>query len=116
MSVFNVFFQHYPVAQLDQLSHLPTKTGDSRYKDVGVMCRTSRNCSKTTEKFQRLLYKTVESKYLGTYKLLDHKVCVDGSQPQTVNSLRAVVYQVSVFTRAFFLERDVSARSPFYCL
>ncbi|XP_056892593.1 microtubule-associated protein 9 isoform X1 [Takifugu flavidus] len=75
---------HYPVAQLDHLSHLTTKTDDSR---------TSRNCSKTTQKSQRLLYKTVESKYLGTCKLLDHKVCVDGSQPQTVNSLRAVVYQ-----------------------
>lgn len=113
MSVFNVSFQNYPVAQLDQLSHLTTKTGDSRYKDVGVMCRTLRNHSK---KSQRLLYKTVESKYLGTCKLLDHKVCIDGSQPQTVNSLRAVVYQVSVSTRAFFLESNVSAHSPIYCL
>lgn len=69
------------------------------------MCRMS-NCSTkdiTRTKSQRSFHKKVESKYLGTCRFLDHKVSTDKSQPQTVDSLRAAVYQVSVFTRVVYL-------------
>lgn len=65
------------------------------------MCRKSRCHLKTPQKPQTL-YKNVESKYLGMCKLLDHKVCVEESQPQTVDALRAVVYQVSVHFLLFY--------------
>lgn len=82
-----------------------------------MMCRKWRFPSKTPQKSQRPFYKKVESKYLGTCKLLDQKVSLEGSQPQTVNTLRAAVYQVSLFTRVGFLKATVIAPlSSFHCL
>lgn len=82
-----------------------------------MTCRTSSFHSKTPQKSQKQFYKNMESKYLGTCKLLDRKVSLEGSQPQTVNVLRAAVYQVSAFIRFVFLKAKVIAPSPsFYYL
>uniref|UniRef100_A0A8D3AF04 Microtubule-associated protein 9 n=1 Tax=Scophthalmus maximus TaxID=52904 RepID=A0A8D3AF04_SCOMX len=52
--------------------------------------------SKTTPRCQSACSRKVESKYLGTLKVLDRKVSLQESQPQAADSLRAAIYQVSV--------------------
>uniref|UniRef100_A0A3Q3W5H7 Uncharacterized protein n=1 Tax=Mola mola TaxID=94237 RepID=A0A3Q3W5H7_MOLML len=55
---------------------------------------TSSSHSKTSQRSQSLCPKKVESKYLGSLKVLDRKVCLQDSQPQAADCLRAAVYQV----------------------
>ncbi|XP_041840299.1 microtubule-associated protein 9 [Melanotaenia boesemani] len=68
----------------DQLSHAPEKSFDTR---------TSSSRSKSSERSQSVCSKKVESKYLGTLKVLDRKVSLQESQPQAADSLRAAIYQ-----------------------
>ncbi|XP_029290683.1 microtubule-associated protein 9 [Cottoperca gobio] len=65
-----------------KLSHVHEKPFDTR---------TSSSHSKRS---QSVCSRKVESKYLGTLKLLDRKVSLQESQPQTADSLRAAIYQV----------------------
>lgn len=67
-----------------QLSDVHEKSFDTR---------TSSSVSKTTQRPQSVCSRKVESKYLGTLKLLDRKVSLQESQPQAADSLRAAVYQ-----------------------
>ncbi|XP_070684502.1 microtubule-associated protein 9 [Pempheris klunzingeri] len=67
-----------------QLSHVHQRSFDTR---------TSSSHSKTTQRSQSLPSMKVESKYLGTLKVLDRKVSQQESQPQAADSLRAAVYQ-----------------------
>ncbi|KAJ4945185.1 hypothetical protein JOQ06_013720 [Pogonophryne albipinna] len=55
--------------------------------------RTSSSLSKTTQRSQSACSRNVESKYLGSLKLLDRKVSLQESQPQTADSIRAAIYQ-----------------------
>ncbi|XP_037620553.1 microtubule-associated protein 9 [Sebastes umbrosus] len=55
--------------------------------------RTSSSHSKTTQRSQSVCSRKVESKYLGTLKLLDRKISLEESQPPAADSLRAAVYQ-----------------------
>lgn len=63
-----------------------------------MLIRTSSVQSKTTQRSQSVCSKNVESKYMGTLKVLDRKVSLQGSQPQAADSLRAAIYQVSAIT------------------
>ncbi|XP_042341735.1 microtubule-associated protein 9 [Plectropomus leopardus] len=67
-----------------QHSHADEKSFDTR---------TSSSLSKTTQRPQSVCSRKVESKYLGSLKLLDRKVSLQESQPQEADSLRAAVYQ-----------------------
>ncbi|XP_044047075.1 microtubule-associated protein 9 isoform X2 [Siniperca chuatsi] len=68
----------------DQLSHVHEKSFDTR---------ASSSHSQTTQRSQSVCSKKVESKYLGTLKVLDRKVSLQESQPQAADSLRAAIYQ-----------------------
>ncbi|XP_061586096.1 microtubule-associated protein 9 [Cololabis saira] len=70
--------------QKDQLSHSPEKSFDTR---------TSSPHSKTIERSQSVCSRKVESKYLGSLKVLDRKVSLQDSEPQVGDSVRAAVYQ-----------------------
>ncbi|XP_071361420.1 microtubule-associated protein 9 [Trachinotus anak] len=67
-----------------QLSHTQEKSFDTR---------TSSSQSKTTHRSQSACSRKVESKYLGTLKVLDCKVSLQESQPHAADSLRAAIYQ-----------------------
>ncbi|XP_040001063.1 microtubule-associated protein 9 [Xiphias gladius] len=69
---------------LAPLSHTLEKSFDTR---------TSSSHSKITQKSQSTCSRKVESKYLGTLKVLDRKVSQQESQPQAADSLRAAIYQ-----------------------
>lgn len=56
-----------------------------------------------THRSQSACSRNVESKYLGTLKVLDRKVSLQESQQQAADSLRAAVYQVSVIISQSFL-------------
>lgn len=80
----DVFEESPGSAQCDQPSGMGAETfgrGTLRFQ------------SKAPQKPPRLLYKDVQSKYLGTCKFLDDKVCVEETQPETVESIRAATYQ-----------------------
>ncbi|XP_073330677.1 microtubule-associated protein 9 [Pagrus major] len=66
----------------DQLSCVHDKSFDTR---------TSSSHSKTTQRSQSACSRKVESKYLGSLKVLDRKI--SESQPQAADSLRAAIYQ-----------------------
>uniref|UniRef100_UPI0037E812C3 microtubule-associated protein 9 isoform X2 n=1 Tax=Semicossyphus pulcher TaxID=241346 RepID=UPI0037E812C3 len=68
----------------DQLSHVQGKSFDSR---------TSSSHSKITQRSHSVCSQKVESKYLGSLKVLDRKVSLEESQPQAADSLRAAIYQ-----------------------
>ncbi|KAM6939710.1 microtubule-associated protein 9 [Xenentodon cancila] len=70
--------------ETDQLSHSPEKSLDTR---------SSSPHSKTAVRSQSVCSRKVESKYLGTLKVLDRKVSLQDSQPQVGDSVRAAVYQ-----------------------
>ncbi|XP_026214746.1 microtubule-associated protein 9 [Anabas testudineus] len=55
--------------------------------------RASSAQSKTTQRSQSVCSRKVESKYLGTLKILDRNVSLQESQPQVADSLRAAIYQ-----------------------
>lgn len=64
--------------------------------ELSVLCFMSlSSLCKSVQRSQSVCSKKVESKYLGTLKVLDLKVPQD-SQPQAADSLRAAIYQVSV--------------------
>ncbi|GAA6232953.1 microtubule-associated protein 9 [Lates japonicus] len=67
-----------------QLSHTQEKSFDTR---------TSSSHSKTTQRSQSACSRKVESKYLGTLRVLDRKVSLQESDPQAADSLRAAIYQ-----------------------
>ncbi|XP_045904071.1 microtubule-associated protein 9 isoform X1 [Micropterus dolomieu] len=68
--------------------------GDSRdVHEKSIDTRASSSQSKTTQRSQSVCSKKVESKYLGTLKVLDRKVSLQESQPQEADSLRAAIYQ-----------------------
>ncbi|XP_034441572.1 microtubule-associated protein 9 [Hippoglossus hippoglossus] len=67
-----------------QLSHTQEKLFDTR---------TSSSNSKITQRCQSACSRKVESKYLGSLKVLDRKVSLHESPPETADSLRAAVYQ-----------------------
>uniref|UniRef100_A0A4W6BNL9 Microtubule-associated protein 9 n=1 Tax=Lates calcarifer TaxID=8187 RepID=A0A4W6BNL9_LATCA len=67
-----------------QLSHTQEKSFDTR---------TSSSHSKTTQRSQSACSRKVESKYLGTLRVLDRKVSLQESEPQAADSLRAAIYQ-----------------------
>ncbi|XP_028263746.1 microtubule-associated protein 9 [Parambassis ranga] len=77
-------FNEHSVDHSDQLSHAPEKSTDTR---------TSSSLSKTPQRPQSACSRKVESKYLGTLKVLDRKVSLEESQPQAGDSLRAAIYQ-----------------------
>uniref|UniRef100_A0A3B3W1Y7 Microtubule-associated protein 9 n=1 Tax=Poecilia latipinna TaxID=48699 RepID=A0A3B3W1Y7_9TELE len=54
---------------------------------------TSCSHSKTPERSQSACSRKVESKYLGTLKVLDRKLSLQESSPQAPESIRAAVYQ-----------------------
>ncbi|KAM8773745.1 microtubule-associated protein 9 isoform 2-T2 [Acanthopagrus schlegelii] len=66
----------------DQLSCVHDKSFDTR---------SSSSHSKTTQRSQSACSRKVESKYLGSLKVLDRKI--SESQPQAADSLRAAIYQ-----------------------
>ncbi|XP_041641163.1 microtubule-associated protein 9 [Cheilinus undulatus] len=68
----------------DKHSHVQEKSLDSR---------ASSTPSKTPLRSQSACSRKVESKYLGSLKVLDHKVSLQESQPQAGDSLRAAAYQ-----------------------
>ncbi|CAJ1052130.1 microtubule-associated protein 9-like [Xyrichtys novacula] len=68
----------------DQPSHVQEKASDGR---------TPSSDSKTTQRSQSTCSKKVESKYLGSLKVLDRRVSLQESQPQEAASMRAAVYQ-----------------------
>ncbi|KAK2817012.1 hypothetical protein Q5P01_025203 [Channa striata] len=55
--------------------------------------RASSSQSKVIQRSQSACSRKVESKYLGTLKVLDCKVSLEESQPQAADSLRAAIYQ-----------------------
>lgn len=67
-----------------QLSHGPEES---------VETRTSSSQAKTASRSQSACSRKVESKYLGSLKVLDRKVSLQESQPQEADSLRAAIYQ-----------------------
>ncbi|XP_072239364.1 small integral membrane protein 14 isoform X1 [Leuresthes tenuis] len=77
-------FNEFSGDHSDQLSCTPGKSFDTR---------TSSARSKTPERSRSVCSKRVESKYLGTLKVLDRKVSLQESQPQEADSLRAAIYQ-----------------------
>ncbi|KAM4751453.1 microtubule-associated protein 9 [Anableps anableps] len=82
-SSFEEFIGH-PEDPSDQSSHAPEKSFDTK---------TSSSHSKTTERSQSACSRKVESKYLGTLKVLDRKLSLQESSPQAAESIRAAVYQ-----------------------
>lgn len=63
---------------------------------TSTQCRASSSLSRSSRKSQSLSTKKVESKYLGSLKVLDRKVLLKDPQAQGPDSLRAAIYQVSV--------------------
>ncbi|XP_007551987.1 microtubule-associated protein 9 [Poecilia formosa] len=68
----------------DQSSHALEKSFDTK---------TSCSHSKTPERSQSACSRKVESKYLGTLKVLDRKLSLQESSPQAPEAIRAAVYQ-----------------------
>ncbi|XP_040892485.1 microtubule-associated protein 9 [Toxotes jaculatrix] len=65
----------------------------SQTQEKSFETRTSSSHSKTTQRSQSACSRKVESRYLGTLKVLDRKVSLQESQPQAADSLRAAIYQ-----------------------
>ncbi|XP_071382346.1 microtubule-associated protein 9 [Centroberyx affinis] len=55
--------------------------------------RTSSSLTKSSQRPQSVCSSKVESKYMGTLKVLDRKVPLEESQPEAADSLRAAIYQ-----------------------
>ncbi|KAM3623890.1 uncharacterized protein V6R79_016758 [Siganus canaliculatus] len=70
--------------QSDALCH-----GHGKSLDTGTLSSNS----KTTQRSQSACSRKVESKYLGSLKVLDRKVSLQESQPPAADSLRAAIYQ-----------------------
>ncbi|KAK1886031.1 Microtubule-associated protein 9 [Dissostichus eleginoides] len=86
-SKYSTSFEEFNAGSGDashQTSHVHEKSFDTR---------TSSSLSKTTWRSQSACSRNVESKYLGSLKLLDRKVSLQESQPQTADSIRAAIYQ-----------------------
>ncbi|KAF1395204.1 hypothetical protein PFLUV_G00009120 [Perca fluviatilis] len=84
---YSTSFEEFNADSVDhshQLSHVHEKSFDTR---------TSSSHSKTTQRSQSVCSGKVESKYLGSLKLLDRKVSLQESQPQAADTLRAAIYQ-----------------------
>ncbi|XP_042244319.1 microtubule-associated protein 9 [Thunnus maccoyii] len=67
-----------------QVTHVHEKSSDSR---------TSSSHSKSSQRPQSACSSKIESKYLGSLKVLDRKVSLQESPPQAADSLRAAIYQ-----------------------
>ncbi|CAG5939445.1 unnamed protein product [Menidia menidia] len=78
-------FEEFNDCSGDRLSCAPEKSLDSR--------PSSTTSLKRPERSQSVCSKIVESKYLGSLKVLDRKVSYQESQPQEADSLRAAIYQ-----------------------
>ncbi|MEQ2163221.1 hypothetical protein GOODEAATRI_027952 [Goodea atripinnis] len=74
----------------------------------GSPLRTPSSHSKMTQRSQSACSRKVESKYLGTLKVLDRKLSLQESSPQAAESIRAAVYQVRMSLCFLFWYR----RSP----
>ncbi|XP_059184341.1 microtubule-associated protein 9 [Centropristis striata] len=81
---YSTSFEESNADSRDQLHQHPSQSFDTR---------PSSSLSRTTPRSQSACSRKVESKYLGSLKLLDHKVLLQESQPQEADSLRAAVYQ-----------------------
>ncbi|KAI3353212.1 hypothetical protein L3Q82_019769 [Scortum barcoo] len=81
---YSTSFEEFHQDSEDQLSHVHEKSFDTR---------TSSSHSKSTQRSQSVCSRKVESKYLGSLKVLDRKVSLQESQPQEADSLRAAIYQ-----------------------
>lgn len=77
-------FDGRPGDPSDQSSHAPEMSFDTK---------TSSSHSKTNERSQSACCRKVESKYLGTLKVLDRKLSLQESSPPAAESIRAAVYQ-----------------------
>lgn len=66
-----------------------------------VQCRASSSHSSSSRRSSSSSTKKVESKYLGSLKVLDRKVLLKDSQSQGPDSVRAAIYQVSVLVEHF---------------
>ncbi|MEQ2261597.1 hypothetical protein XENORESO_012593 [Xenotaenia resolanae] len=97
-SSFEEFIGH-PGDPSDQSSHTPKQSFD---------VRTPSSHSKMTQRSQSACSRKVESKYLGTLKVLDRKLSLQESSPQAAESIRAAVYQVRMSLCFLFWYR----RSP----
>ncbi|KAM3864823.1 microtubule-associated protein 9 [Diretmus argenteus] len=55
--------------------------------------RASSSLTKSSQRSKSVCFSKVESKYMGTLKVLDRKVSLEDLQPQAADSLRAAIYQ-----------------------
>ncbi|KAG7487166.1 hypothetical protein JOB18_048059 [Solea senegalensis] len=81
---YSTSFEEFHECSVPQFSHTQEKSTDTR---------SSSSLSKATQRSRSAYPRKVESKYLGTLKVLDHKVSFRENQPQIANSLRAAIYQ-----------------------
>ncbi|XP_054460981.1 microtubule-associated protein 9 [Anoplopoma fimbria] len=65
----------------------------SRVHEKSFDTRASSSHSETAQRSHSACSRKVESRYLGTLKLLDRKVSLQESQPQSADSIRAAIYQ-----------------------
>ncbi|XP_035762259.1 microtubule-associated protein 9 isoform X2 [Neolamprologus brichardi] len=84
---YSTSFEEFTGCSGDPSAHL------SHVSEESVEARTLSSHSKTTPRSQSACSRKVESKYLGSLKVLDRKVSLQESQPQEADSLRAAIYQ-----------------------
>ncbi|XP_035992828.1 microtubule-associated protein 9 isoform X2 [Fundulus heteroclitus] len=77
-------FNGHPGDPSDSSSHAPEKSLDTK---------SSSSHSKPTERSQSACSRKVESKYLGTLKVLDRKLSLQETSPPAAETIRAAVYQ-----------------------
>ncbi|XP_056136578.1 microtubule-associated protein 9 [Lampris incognitus] len=75
----------------DHSDHSISRIAHSHEKSVDT--RPSSSIGKSSQTSQNVCFSRVQSKYMGTLKVLDRKVPIEEFQPETADSLRAAVYQ-----------------------
>uniref|UniRef100_A0A8D0A2G5 Microtubule-associated protein 9 n=1 Tax=Sander lucioperca TaxID=283035 RepID=A0A8D0A2G5_SANLU len=93
--LFSIFeLKHLIVAcLLCRFTEVDRRRSRSFMQPQQILFKTSSSHSKTTQRSQSVCSGKVESKYLGSLKLLDRKVSLQESQPQAADTLRAAIYQ-----------------------
>ncbi|XP_060951121.1 microtubule-associated protein 9 [Limanda limanda] len=88
---YSTFLEEFHDNFGDQSNHSVAQLSDTQEKLFDT--RTSSSNSKITQRCPSACSRKVESKYLGSLKVLDRKVSLQESHPETADSLRAAVYQ-----------------------
>ncbi|XP_026159405.1 microtubule-associated protein 9 isoform X2 [Mastacembelus armatus] len=88
---YSTSFEEFNDDLKDHSNHSAAHLSHGQRKSLDT--RTSSSQSKTTQGSQSGFSKKVESKYLGTLKVLDNKVSLQNIQTQAADSLRAAIYQ-----------------------